>query len=49
MDLCLVTLVGVTVFQVPFRGSFPLLLLLSAAFLMSMLGLGLFVSTLVRT
>lgn len=49
LDLCLVTLVGVTVFHVPFRGSFPLLLLLSAGFLMSMLGLGLFVSTLVRT
>lgn len=49
VDLALVTLVGVTAFQVPFRGSFPLLVLLTAAFLMSMLGLGLFVSTLVKT
>lgn len=49
LDLCLVTLVGITVFRVPFRGSFPLLLLFTASFLMSMLGLGLFVSTLVRT
>jgi ABC-2 type transport system permease protein len=36
-------------FGVPMRGSFPTLLLLSAPFLLSTLGLGLLVSTLVRT
>lgn len=49
VDLVLVTLVGILAFGVPFRGSFPLLVVFTASFLMSMLGLGLLVSTLVRT
>ena len=36
-------------FRVPLRGSFPLLVLLSQLFVLNMLGLGLLVSTLVRT
>ena len=49
LDLVLVSALVVFLFGVPFRGSFPLLLLLTLPFLVTMLGLGLLVSTLVRT
>lgn len=42
MSLC--TVLAVTVFGVPFRGSVPALFAISAAFLMPALGLGLFIS-----
>ena len=48
-DICLVFLVATLWFHVPMRGSFWLLLLLSGTFLMSGLGLGLFISTAART
>lgn len=43
MAVC--TLLAVTLFQVPFRGSIPALLLVSSAFLMPSLGMGLFISS----
>jgi ABC-2 type transport system permease protein len=49
LNVCLVTAAARVVFGVPFRGSFPLLLLLTLPFLVAMLGLGLFASTLVST
>ena len=49
VNVCLVTAAARLVFGVPFRGSFPLLLLLTLPFLVAMLGLGLFASTLVTT
>ncbi|MFH1263998.1 MAG: ABC transporter permease [Pseudomonadota bacterium] len=48
-NICFMTAVIVFGFGVEIRGSFLLLLLLSFPFLLSTLGLGLFVSTLVRT
>ena len=45
----IVTSIVVFGFQVPLRGSFLLLLLLAQLFLLNTLGLGLLVSTLVRT
>jgi ABC-2 type transport system permease protein len=48
LDLGLVVLVAVTLFGVPLRGSFLLLVLLSSLFILTTLGLGLLVSTLVR-
>src|SRR5207249_3601008 len=47
--LALVTSVIVYVFQVPLRGSFGLLVLLSVPFLMTMLGIGLLVSTIAKS
>ncbi len=47
-DLLLVTLLVIFLFGVPLRGSFWVLLLLTLPFLMTTLGLGLLVSTLVR-
>jgi ABC-2 type transport system permease protein len=47
-QMCLATAVTVWGFGVPLRGSFPLLLALTALFILNTLGLGLFVSTLVR-
>ena len=47
-DTVVVTALGVWLFDVPMRGSVPLLLVLSALFLGSTLGLGLFISTLAR-
>jgi ABC-2 type transport system permease protein len=44
----LVTVLAVTLFGVPLRGSFLLLVSLTALFLFTTLGLGLFVSTAVR-
>lgn len=48
-DVILVTLVAVFWFEVPFRGSFPLLFLCSGMYLLSTLGLGLFISTISST
>ncbi len=45
VDVLLVTLVGVFWFEIPIRGSFPLLLLGTACFLLTTLGIGLFIST----
>lgn len=49
LDTILISVVGVAWFGVPLRGSFTLLLALSALFLFAMLGQGLFVSTISRT
>lgn len=49
VDVILVTLVGVFWFDVPIRGSFALLLLGTACFLLSTLGIGLFISTVSST
>jgi ABC-2 type transport system permease protein len=49
VDVALVTLVGVFWFDIPIRGSFWLLLLGAAVFLLSTLGIGLFISTVSST
>lgn len=49
IQVCLVTAVAVFGFGVPLRGSFPLLVALTQLFMLNTLGLGLLVSTLVRT
>ena len=49
LDTLLVSAVAVLLFRVPLRGSVVLLVLLTVPFLLCTLGLGLFVSTLVRT
>jgi ABC-2 type transport system permease protein len=49
VDVVLVTLVGVFWFDIPIRGSFALLLLGTACFLLSTLGIGLFISTISST
>jgi ABC-2 type transport system permease protein len=49
IQVCLVTAVAVFGFDVPLRGSFPLLVGLTQLFMLNTLGLGLLVSTLVRT
>jgi ABC-2 type transport system permease protein len=49
VDVLLVVAVAVLWFQVPFRGSLAQLLLLSGVYLLSTLGLGLFVSTVSKT
>lgn len=49
LDLLLVTAIAVHLFKVPLRGSLTLLVLLSALFILTALGLGLLVSTLVKT
>jgi ABC-2 type transport system permease protein len=49
VDLLLVTLVARVAFEVPLRGSLGVLVLLTVPFLVTTLGLGLLVSTLVRT
>jgi ABC-2 type transport system permease protein len=48
-DVGLVTLVGVFWFEIPIRGSFALLLLGTTFFLLSTLGIGLFISTVCST
>ncbi len=48
-DMFLVTLVGVIWFDIPIRGSIPLLVLATAVYLLSVLGFGLFISTISRT
>jgi ABC-2 type transport system permease protein len=49
IDVVVVCLIGVLVFQVPFRGSFPLLMALTLAFLIGSLGLGIFISAIARS
>ena len=49
IDVVLVTLVAVFWFEIPFLGSFPLLFGCSLIYLLSTLGLGLFVSTISQT
>lgn len=49
LDVLLVVAVAVFWFEVPFRGSFPLLVGTSLVYLMTTLGLGLFVSTVSHT
>ncbi len=49
MDVALVTLVGVFLFDVPIRGSIALLLFATTLYLLSSLGIGLFISTISRT
>jgi ABC-2 type transport system permease protein len=49
IDVVLITLVGVYWFSVPIRGSLPLLLLSTTLYLMTTLGIGLFISTISRT
>ena len=49
IDMTLVLLAAVLWFRVPVAGSIPLLFLLSGAFLLTTLGIGLFISTISRT
>ena len=49
LDVLLVVAVALLWFEVPLRGSFPLLLLMCVIYLLTTLGLGLFVSTISRT
>ena len=49
VDVALVTIVGVFWFDIPIRGSFALLLIGTACFLLSTLGIGLFISTISST
>jgi ABC-2 type transport system permease protein len=49
IDVALVTFVGVFLFEVPIRGSLPLLLFATTLYLLSTLGIGLFISTISRT
>jgi len=48
-DMFLVTVVGTTWFSIAIRGSLLLLLLCTAIYLLSVLGIGLFISTVSRT
>ena len=48
-DVLIVSAVGVFWFEVPIRGSLPLLLLAAALYLLTMLGAGLLISTISRT
>ena len=48
IDIVLVTVVALLLFRVPFQGSFLLLLFCAALFLMTSLGVGLFISTIFR-
>jgi ABC-2 type transport system permease protein len=49
IDMLLITAVGVFWFEVPIRGSLLLLLVCTAVYLLSVLGTGLFLSTLAKT
>lgn len=49
IDVLLVTMVGVFWFEIPIRGSLPLLLAATTIYLLSTLGIGLFISTISRT
>ena len=49
IDVLLVTAIGVNWFQVPIRGSLALLLLGAGLYLMSTIGIGLFISTISQT
>jgi ABC-2 type transport system permease protein len=48
-DMALITVVGVLWFGVPIRGSFALLILATAIYILSALGIGLFISTVSKT
>jgi ABC-2 type transport system permease protein len=48
LGMALSVVVGVTVFQVPFRGSIPVLLILSSLFMLASLGFGLLLSAAIR-
>lgn len=48
-DMALITVIGVLWFGVPIRGSLPLLVLAAAVFILSAIGIGLFISTVSRT
>jgi ABC-2 type transport system permease protein len=48
-DLGLITAVALLWFHIPFKGSVPLLLLASVLYILSALGVGLFISTISRT
>jgi ABC-2 type transport system permease protein len=49
IDMIEVLVAGVLIFGIPINGSLPLLLILSALFLITTLGLGLFISTIANT
>ncbi|HVP36280.1 MAG TPA: ABC transporter permease [Terriglobales bacterium] len=49
IDVCIITLVAVLWFRIPFRGNFFFLLLSVMVYLLTTLGIGLFISTLART
>jgi ABC-2 type transport system permease protein len=49
VQMTVVLLLGRVLFDVPIRGSLPLLYLLTFAFIVASLGMGLFISTLVRS
>lgn len=49
LDMALVTTIGVFWFDIPIKGSIPLLVLSTAIYLLSVLGVGLFISTISRT
>jgi ABC-2 type transport system permease protein len=49
IDVCLITLVAILWFRIPFRGNFFFLLLSVMVYLLTTLGIGLFASTLART
>ena len=49
IDVVLVSLIGVLLFGVPFRGSPGLLMILSLAFIVGSLGLGMFISAVARS
>ncbi len=49
IQIFVILLLGSLLFHVPFRGSLPLLLLLSFPFILASLGVGMFMSTLVHT
>ena len=49
IDVVLVSLIGVFLFDVPFRGSPGLLMILSLAFIVGSLGLGMFISAVARS
>ena len=49
MDVILILIVGYLVFHIPIKGSLALLLILAMIYLLSTLGLGIFISTLVHS
>ena len=49
LDMAFITVFGVLVFDIPIRGSLVLLPLSTAIYLLSVLGIGLFISTIART
>jgi ABC-2 type transport system permease protein len=49
IDVVVVSLIGVVLFEVPFRGNALLLMVLSVAFLIGSLGLGMFISAVARS